>query len=93
MLIELGGIGCFEGAGTGVRTSFIQGSREHHDAGEGQQGQFFPDSTHLTDCDAVVYTRSHDNSMVMAPITVGVELQHVDPVEAVIGGKWVINSL
>ena len=55
MLIELGGIGYFKGAGTGVRTSFIQGSREHRDAGEGQQG-LFPDSTHLTDYDAVVYT-------------------------------------
>ena len=46
MMIELGGIGYFKGAGTGVRTSFIQGSREHHDAGEGQKG-LFPDSTRV----------------------------------------------
>ena len=57
MLIELGRIGCFKGAGTGVLTSFIQGSREPRDAGEGQQG-LFPDSTHLTDYYAVVYTRT-----------------------------------
>ena len=90
-MIELGGIGCLEGAGTGVRTSFIQGPREHHDAGERQKGpsQIVPTSRTAAPWSPPV----HDNGMVMPPITVGVGLQHVDPVEAVIGGKRVINSL